>query len=156
CLPAAAQTADEIIAKNLAARGGADKIRSIKSLNITGRLTGPGMDAPIKVQLKRPNKFRMDLTVHAEKTITQAYDGNSGWQTNPFSEKADVETITGGDSKNVQDQADIDGPLTDYKTKGNQVDLIGKETVNGKACYKLKIVLNTGHIMYQYLDVDTF
>src|SRR5262249_20391963 len=88
CLPAAAQTADEIIAKNLAARGGADKIRSIKSLNITGRLTGPGMDAPIKVQLKRPNKFRMDLTVQAEKTITQAYDGNSGWQTNPFSEKA--------------------------------------------------------------------
>src|SRR5205814_8255603 len=57
---------------------------------------------------------------------------------------------------NIQDQADFYGPLVEYKAKGHRVELIGKENVQGTSCYKLKIMLKTGNLMYQYLDAKTF
>src|SRR5581483_11539917 len=119
------------------------------------RLTGPEMDAPIKVQLKRPVQYRMDLTVQG-KTITEAFDGNVAWRVNPFTADAGAVQLTGSDLKNIQDQADFDGPLVDYKAKGHRIELLGKEDVQGTPCYKLKIILKTGNLMYQYLDAKTF
>jgi outer membrane lipoprotein-sorting protein len=75
--PAAAQTADEIIAKNLAAKGGLERLRAVKTIRMTGRMTvGPGIEAPIVLEIKRPNSMRMDITVQGM-VGSQAYDGAS-------------------------------------------------------------------------------
>ena len=60
------------------------------------------------------------------------------------------------DLKEVLDQADIDGPLVDYKEKGSTVELIGKEDLDGSPAYKLKVVEKNGDIRYIFLDGENY
>src|ERR1700693_2953735 len=156
CLPATAQTVDEIIAKHFAALGGVDQVKAVKSIRITGRAeVGPGLQAPVTMEVKRPAMSRMELTIQGM-TMIQAYDGTSGWQIVPFQGKKDAEPLSADDLKDVQEQADsIDGPLMDYKAKGNQVELLGKEKIEGADCYKLKVTVKNGNVHTLYIDTDS-
>jgi outer membrane lipoprotein-sorting protein len=153
---AQALTVDQIIAKNIAAKGGMEKIKAQKSLRMSGRMTlGPGLEAPVIMEQKRPGSFRLELTLQGL-TAVQAYDGQTGWQIMPFQGKKDPETMGEDDLKDAQEQADIDGPLVDYKEKGNKVELVGHEQVEGSDAYKLKVTLKNGEVRYLYLDADSF
>lgn len=155
-LPARAQTVDQLLAKNYAARGGLDKIRAVKSIVITGRLeAGPGVEAPFTIRLKRPNRLAMEFTAQGM-TAKQVYDGKSGWQIMPFNGQIDPQPMSSDDLKDAEEQADMDGPLVDYKKKGNQIELVGKEDVDGSSAYKLKVTLKNGDVQYQYLDAASF
>jgi outer membrane lipoprotein-sorting protein len=150
-----AQTVDEIIAKNIEARGGLDKIKSVQSMRSTGKMEfGPGMEAPGVFIQKRPDMSRLEFTVQGL-TATQAYDGKTGWAIMPFMGKKDPEPMTADDTKVMQEDGDIDGPLVDYKAKGNQVELVGKDKVEGTDAYKLKVTLKNGDVKYLYLDADS-
>jgi outer membrane lipoprotein-sorting protein len=159
CLGAAAQsnpTADEIISKNVAARGGLDKIKAIQSLRLTGKMqVGPGIEAPVTLLQKRPNMIRIEFTVQGMTGI-QAYNGKDGFQVMPFQGSKDPQPLSADDLKDMEHQADFDGPLVDYKAKGNQVELVGKEPVEGADAYKLKVTLKDGDVQYDYVDTDSF
>ncbi|HJQ23565.1 MAG TPA: outer membrane lipoprotein-sorting protein [Blastocatellia bacterium] len=148
---ASAQTVDDIIKKNVEARGGLQKIKAIKSLKMTGKITlsGPGVELPLTIQQKRPGAFRMDATFQGQQVV-QAYDGENGWQINPG--VTEPEKMAGDDLKEAQEQADIDGALIDYKEKGHTVELLGKEDVEGTPAYKLKVTLKSGDVRYIYID----
>lgn len=154
---AAAQTVDEIIQKNTEARGGLQKLKAIKSLKATGRLTPAslGQDIALTLQQKRPNAFRMEFTLQG-KSMIQAYEGEGGWQINPFQGSSEPEKLAGDDLKDAQEQADIDGPLVDYKAKGHTVELLGKEDLEGTPVYKLKLTLKTGDVRYIYIDAANY
>jgi outer membrane lipoprotein-sorting protein len=149
-----AQTVDEIIAKNIEARGGLAKIKAVQSIRATGKMEFGPMEAPGVYVQKRPDMARLDFTVQGL-TATQAYDGKSGWAIMPFTGKKDPEPMTADDTKEMQEEADIDGPLVDYKAKGNQVELVGKEKIEGTDAYKLKVTLKNGDVKYSYLDADS-
>ena len=154
-LPLSAQTVDEIIAKHIAALGGITKLKTLQSIRMTGDFETGGMQAGFTQVFKRPMKMRLDISVQGL-TMTQAYDGEKGWQVVPFTGKKDPEPMTGDDLKNAQEQADLDGPLMDYKKKGNTVELIGKEKIAGKDSYHLKVTLKNGGVRHLYLDAVTF
>jgi len=155
-LPAAAQTVDEVIAKNIEARGGLEKLKSVQSVRMTGKMMmGPGMEAPMILEIKRPKSLRMEFTFQGM-TGVQAYDGKSGWSISPFQGKKDPEPMSPDDVKDAEEEADIDGPLVDYKAKGHTVELVGKEKVEGSDAYKLKVTLKNGTVRYQYLDAESF
>src|SRR5262245_7764485 len=114
---AAAETVDDVIAKNLKARGGLDKLKAIQSMRMTGKMMmGPGMEAAFTIEVKRPKRMRFEVTVQGM-TIIQALDGDMGWTVIPFTGKKDPERMSADDLKQAQEQADIDGPLVDYKAK---------------------------------------
>ncbi len=153
---ASAQTVDEIIAKNIEARGGKAKIQAVKSAVFVGKMTAQGMEAPITLKWERPNKVRMEFTLQGMTGI-QAYDGETGWMVMPFLGKKDPEKMTADDLKDIQDMADLfDGPLMDYAAKGHQVELIGKESVEGTEAYKLKLTRKTGDVSMVYIDAEAF
>jgi hypothetical protein len=154
-LPATAQTVDEIIAKHYAARGGVEKIKAVKTIRVTLRISGGGAEIPAIFENKRPESVRIEFTVQGLTGI-QAYDGSAGWQVMPFQGKKDAEPMSGDDLKNIQEQADFDGPLMDYKAKGNTVELLGKEKVEGSDCYKLKVVLKNGNVHTLFIDSESF
>jgi outer membrane lipoprotein-sorting protein len=155
-LPATAQTVDELIAKNVEARGGLDKLKSVQTIRLTGKMTmGPGMEAPVRLELKRPNSVRMEYTFQGM-TGVQAWDGTSGWAISPFSGKTDPEPLSPEDAKEAEEQSDMDGPLVDYKAKGHSVELVGKEKLEGSDTYKLKVTLKNGTVNYTYLDADSY
>jgi outer membrane lipoprotein-sorting protein len=153
---ARAESVDDIIAKHLKARGGADKVQSVQTLRMTGKLVaGPGIEAPFTIEVKKPGRMRFEVTVQGM-TIVQTVDGDSGWTIQPMTGKKDAEHMSADDLKEAQDQADIDGPLLDYKKKGHKVELAGKEKVEGTDAYKLKVIKKNGDIVYVYLDADAF
>jgi len=156
-LAASAQTADEIVAKSIAARGGMEKLKAVQSQRISGTITfGPGVDGPFVIELKRPLKLHMEVTLGGQ-TLVRSYDGKSaGWTINPFAEDRTPQPMTAEDLKNIDDEADFDGPLVDYKSKGNHIELAGKGDVEGKATYKIKLTRKTGEARTYYIDTTTF
>ena len=151
-----AQTVDEIIAKNVQARGGMDKIKAVQSVRSTGTMTmGPGMEAPGSLIQKRPDMARLEFTVQGL-TAVQAYDGKTAWQIMPFMGKKDPEAMSADDKKDIEENGDLDGPLVDYKSKGNKVELLGKDKLEGTDAYKLKATLKNGDVITIYLDADSY
>ena len=150
-----AQAVDELIAKTAAARGGLAKLRAVQSVRLTGNFESGGMQAGFVEVAKRPNQLRRDITIQGM-TLIQAYDGHTGWQIVPFTGKTDPEVMTGDDLKSIQEEADTDGPLLDYKLKGNKIELVGKEKVAGRDAYNLKVTLSNGTVRNIFLDAETF
>ena len=152
-----AQTADEIIAKYIAARGGLEKIKAVKSERVTGTISfGPDAEGPFVVERKRPLKMHMEITVNGQ-TVIRVYDGKSaGWIYNPFTPNPSVQPMTEADLRNIFDEADFDGPFVDYKDKGNQIEFVGKENVLGKPAYKLKLTNKLGDVSFFYFDASTY
>jgi len=151
-----APTADELIEKNIQAKGGREKIKAIQTLRMTGNMDiGQGAKAPFVIEMKRPHKMRVEFVVQGMTGI-QAYDGSGGWMVMPFMGKKDPEAMSADDLKGMEEQADFEGPLFDYKAKGNQVESLGKENVDGTPAYKLKVTKKNGDVSYVYLDADAY
>ena len=150
-----AQTADEIMAKNAHARGGLDKLHAIKTLRMTARMSENEFRATYVQENKRNDKVREE-TVFQGMARVRAFDGQTAWQINPFGGRKDPELISAEESKTLINNADVEGPLVDYKQKGHTAELIGREPVEGTDCYKIKITLKDGDVRYYYLDADSF
>ena len=156
-LAAAAQTADEIVKKALDARGGVDKLKAVQSERVTGRIAfAHGVEGSFTVELKRPLKMHVEISIEGQ-TIIRVYDGkSSGWMINPFAGTNDVRPLSSEDLKNISDESDFDGPLVDYKTKGNQIELAGKENLDDKPVYRLKLTNKNGDIRFYFFDASSF
>lgn len=154
---AGAQTADEIVNKALVARGGVDKIKAVKSERVAGRIsfTG-GMEGTFVLELKRPRKMHLEINLGDQKAV-RVYDGKSaGWMINPFAENKDVQPMSEEDLKGISEESDFDGPLVDYKAKGSQIELIGKEQFDDRPVYRLKLTNKNGDVRFYILDASSF
>lgn len=153
-----AYTADELAAKNVAAKGGAEKLAAIHSLRVTGKLlvNGDTLQLGYLVLLERPDSIRYEATLQGL-TLIQAYDGKQGWKVNPFQGRKDPEKMSADDAKDLSEEAaDFAGALVDYKAKGYQLDYLGTEDVDGTDAYKLRVTRPNGDISYVFLDPDYF
>ncbi len=150
------QTADELIAKNIQARGGMEKLKAIKTLRMTGKFEGGGgFTASVGQENQRPDLIRQTFTLQGMSAV-QAYDGTTGWQIQPFGGKKDPELLGEDDLRDLLLDAEFDGPLVDYKEKGSTVEYLGHDVVDGDDALRLKVTLKNGDIIYDYLDPDTF
>jgi hypothetical protein len=150
-----AQTAEDLVAKNLQAKGGVDKMKAIKSVRMTGQFQSGGFKATVGQESKRPEMVRQTFTVQGMTQI-QAYDGSTGWQISPFGGRRDPELLGEDDLRGLTEDADFDGPLVDAQAKGNKIEYMGHDQVDGDDALKLKVTLKNGDIFYYYLDPDTF
>jgi outer membrane lipoprotein-sorting protein len=147
-----AQTVDDIIAKNIESKGGLAKLKAVETLRMTGTMTvGPGMEAPFVMEFKRPGRMRMDVMVQGT-VVTQAFDGKVGWMQNPLVGNSAPAAVPPEVLRVMEEQADLDGPLVDYKAKGHKIELAGKEADS----YKLQITFKNGDVRYYYLDARTY
>ena len=150
------QTAEELVDKNIQAKGGMEKIKAIHSLQMTGKLTGAGgFTATVTQDGMRPNLVRETFSLQGM-TGVQAYDGTVGWQIQPFGGHKDPELMGEDDVRHLVRDADFDGPLVDYREKGNTVEYLGHDVVDGDDALRLKVTLKNGDILYYYLDPDTY
>jgi len=148
------QTVDEIISKNIETKGGLQKLKSIKSMKMTGKVFTGGFEMSMTLWAKRPNKSRMETVFQDQKTV-QAYDGEKAWQINPFMGSNEPQEIKGLQAEDLKERADFDEPLIDYKKKGHKVEFMGKEDLEGTEVYKLKVTMKSGRVVYIYLDTDS-
>ena len=153
---ASAITADELIAKNLAAHGGADKLRAITSMHAAGKLRlGGGLEAKIENFQLAPDKIRFEFTLQGL-TAVNAWDGQQGWAIQPFQGRKEPQKTSLDDNKQLINGADIAGPLVDYKAKGNKVEYLGTEDIDGTDAHKLRVTFKNGDSRVIYIDPDQF
>ncbi len=154
-LSASAQTVDEVIAKNIQAKGGIDKLKSVRSLRASAKFSQGSFRADFRQENKRADKVREEFIIQGLAQV-QAYDGKTGWQISPFGGRKDPELLSQDDLKSLVVDADIDGPLVDYKEKGHKAEIVGHDSMEGTDCFKIKLSMKNGDVRYYYLDADSF
>jgi outer membrane lipoprotein-sorting protein len=149
------QTADEVLEKNLKAMGGKDKLKALQSVRMSGKMKMGPMEAPFTLIKSRPSGMRMDFTIQGM-IGTQAFDGTTGWMLMPFGGNKDPQKLTDEMLKDMRSDADFDGPTFDYKAKGNKVEYVGKEDVEGTPAFKLHVTTKDGKESNVYFDAETY
>ena len=149
-------TVEQIVEKHIAARGGLKKIRAIQTLRETGRMTeGPNREALVTRELKRPAHTRFEITLQGVTGVFVS-DGTNGWKLNPFDGDLEPKPLPEVAIKEAAEQADIEGPLVDWKAKGHALELLGKDVIGGRTAWKIRMTLKSGDVRDEYLDVKTY
>jgi hypothetical protein len=154
---AGAFTADELAAKNIEARGGGAALAAIENVRRSGQLILNGGQFTLGVveTRRRPDSIRDEATLQGL-TQVEAYDGKEGWKIDPFQGRKDPERTSPDDLKGLIEDAQIGGPLEDYKARGATLEYAGTEDIDGTAAHKLKLTQKNGDVQYIYLDPDYF
>jgi len=180
--PQSGLSAAAIVDKNVAARGGLQTWRAVRTMSLAGKLGAGGnqrqalpapgdhhgttrmvapsrpteeIQLPFVMELERPRKMRFELQF-AGQTAIQVYDGNNGWKVRPFLNRRVVEPYSAEEAKMSSMQADLDGPLVDYAAKGSKVELDGMEKVEDRDTYKIKLTMKNGTAIHVWIDAQTF
>src|SRR5918993_2312261 len=151
-----AQTADEIINKYVEAIGGAEKIGALKSVKMTGTLNVQGFDVGIVVTGLHQVGMRTDIAVPGMSDGFQLMNTKKGWNFFPFQGQAAPQEVAADQVKAGQAALDLQGPLFNYQSKGNKVELVGKEILEAMEVYKLKLTNSLGKVSTFFFDTKTF
>jgi hypothetical protein len=177
-------SAAQIVDRNVAARGGLEGWRKVKTMSYTGKLDAgrarrpqtnllpgnrkvkfdPQRDAPklgamiqlpFRMDLARGRKQHMEVEFQGQKAV-QVYDGEHGWKLRPFIGRHEVENFTADESKSAAQDQDLDGFLIDSQAKGSKVALEGTEKIEDRDNYRLQVTLKNGDVRHVWVDAQTF
>lgn len=158
---AASQSLDveQIIAKNVAARGGAAAWHKIDSMVWIGRVETDNNGAPARfvLAMKRPNKTRFEI-VSMNRMALRIFDGTRGWKLRPMrrGEEGSLQPYSAQELKFAHDEQVIDGPLIDHAAKGIEVKLGGVDEIAGHKAYRIDVRLPSGATRRVWIDADSF
>ena len=146
---------DELIARNAAARGGADAWRAVTTLRLAGKMDiGQDLHVPYVLKQKRPGKMCLEFEFNDE-TAIQCVNGKIGWKWLPFMGRTSPESMTAAEMREIVGAVEPEGLLLDSYERGSRVELVGHETVDGRSTSKLKVTLPGGAVRWVYLDDET-
>ena len=152
-------TADDIIQKNIKARGGAENWTKVQNIFMEGIYVSFSEPEPFKIWRQRPDLYRFD-SVRINKTVIHAYDGQNAWWINPLMgpefEKPQIITSQSNLDKVTLRERFFEPVFWNYNNKSRLVELEGKEIFDDKDCYKLKVTLADSTIEYWYIDTESF
>ena len=179
-------SAAAIVDRNVEARGGLQAWRAVQTMSLMGKLTAGGnqrtalpvpmadrranqrsgktafpsrpseeAQLPFLMELKRTRKMRLELQFNGQ-TAIQVFNGVNGWKLRPFLNRREVEPYTPEEIKTSSSQADLDGFLIDYAAKGTQIELVGREKVEDRDTYKVKLTMKNGEPIHVWIDAQTF
>lgn len=150
-----AQTAEEIVAKHIEAIGGAAAWKKVNSLYYEGKMTVQGAEVNVTLTVLNGKGVRQNISVMGM-TGYQIITPTAGWNFMPFQGQTTPEAMTADELKQSADDLDVQGKLIDYKSKGNTVEYLGKDDVEGTECYKLKVTTKAGNIETVFIDPKSY
>jgi outer membrane lipoprotein-sorting protein len=150
--PVSAQTADEIVARNIAAKGGESVLKSTTTVRTTGTGSVQGAQVTVTTSSKRPYFMRNEMALGEQKMI-QGFDGETLWMS---AAGMPAQALPKGPQTDALKQSSqIDSPLLDYKAKGTRIELGEPMAVDGKRLHHLVVTPKSGPVMHYYVDPDT-
>ena len=154
-LTAAAQSADEIIAKHIEANGGMAKIASLNAVKMTGSISVQGMDIPLTITKLHNKGYRLDLEIMGAANYQLANE-KEGWVFMPIQGMSEPKQMEQQQYDATKQQLDVQGSLVNYKEKGKTVETAGTDKVNGAEAFKLKVTNSKGDVSYYFIDAKTY
>lgn len=150
-----AQSAEEIVARNVTALGGKEKLQSIHSVYLEGvAVMQNGGEIDSKNWRVQGKVYRQEISLPMGNVVV-IVTPTQGWSSNPR-DGGTFKAMSEEQVKNLQPQLEAAGPLADYAAKGDKVELLGKDTVNGNECYKIKLSFPSGQYITYSIDTKTY
>ncbi len=143
-----AQTAKEIIDKNIELSGGLTNWKLLNSVLLQGKvILGVKDEYPIKIYQQRPNLTKTVITIGGKDTAIEGYDGSKGYAMNYATNK-------------VQEYAEyvpesFDNDFIDWENKGFEAKYLGKEKIGNIYCHKVELTKNVNKNIY-YFDTRSY
>jgi outer membrane lipoprotein-sorting protein len=149
-----AQSADEIINKHIAAIGGKEKIKAVKSQKVSMSVEAMGMELKMDMWFKKPMQFKSETMVMGKKRV-QIFNGKEGWTVVELAGNGQTKAMSEEELKQVKIQADFEGQLVDYKEKGHQITLVGEEKVKDVPVWNIKLTTKDKSVKNFFIDKKT-
>jgi outer membrane lipoprotein-sorting protein len=149
-----ARDVDEIVAKNLAAKGGAERLRAVESVKTTGRIKTPRGVRALTNWTKRPNMLRREIMADGQTQVV-AFDGTTLWGINPLISPKPQQITGPAADRTRQDADDFDSVLLDYNQKGYKVELIPNADPASSGP-RLRVTKKNGAVQEIHLNATTF
>ncbi|HEV2845080.1 MAG TPA: PQQ-binding-like beta-propeller repeat protein, partial [Thermoanaerobaculia bacterium] len=149
-------TLEELVVRYDAARGGRERWRALRSIEMEGTFTSFSEEAPFTLRRKRPNLYRFDSRMIQKETIV-AQDAQGPWWLYPLYgiespakiDQPPVIVMTARD-------AEIEPALFGYQEKGHKAVLAGRGDVNGQETLRLELTRSNGWVETWHLDSRTY
>lgn len=151
---AGAQSVDDLVARNVEARGGYEKLKTIQTIKITRTVATPFSSVAVVIYKKRPQLYRAEQGPKGQPPAARGINPDAAWDTSAGG--ASVRRPAQAAAETRELDADFDGLLVDWKAKGRSVTLEGRESLPGGDAYKLKVATRSGPVRYVYLDARTY
>lgn len=148
----ATPTVDEIVALHVKARGGREALAAVRTLRMTGRaIAGPGREAIVRREIARPGRIRTEFVFQGT-TGVYVWDGTSGWRVSPLDGSLEPQPLPEEAAALSAEQADIEGPLVDWKAKGHTIERVGSASLPDGEAHELKVTLKSGVVRRVWVD----
>jgi hypothetical protein len=146
---------DELVARNLDARGGEGAWDGVTTMRMLGHMDlGQDLVVPYVLEQKRPGKMCFEFEFD-NATSTQCTDGQKGWKIAPFRGRTEPEPMNDLEYREMAYSSDPYGLLYNYKQRNLEIDYLGIEPVDGHDAYKLQINLPGGGKRWLYLGTES-
>ncbi|UOE39468.1 MULTISPECIES: histidine kinase [Chryseobacterium] len=143
-----AQTAKDIIDKNIELSGGLTNWKLLNSVLLQGKVVlGIKDEYPIKIFQQRPNLTKTVITMGGKDTAIEGYDGTKGYAMNYATNKVQ-------EYKQYVPES-FDNDFIDWENKGFEAKYLGKEKVGEIYCHKVELTKNVNK-NYYYFDTKSF
>ncbi len=152
---AGAETAEELIAKNLAARGGEARLMACNSIRMSGELPGPSGKVTFLVEVKHPDKILLEAKLGDKRNLT-IIDGAEGWEIPGISGNSEPRKMNEQQIRHLKFRTNYRGDLVDARQPGTKVEYQGQSDLDGTAAHVLKLTKGNGDVVVAYLDPKTF
>ncbi len=148
-----AQSLEDIISKYTVANK-LDKISNFKTIRISAKTAVMGMDMPMEIWMKNPNKFK-SVTSFNGQDIIQVFDGEKGYMVNPMAGSSEPVEMTADQLKDIAKSNIFNNYVAQY-LKDGKLTLEGEDNVNGKPVFKIKANLDGGNSATMFIDKSTY
>jgi len=148
-----AQTLEEIVKKYTAANK-LDQVSNLKTIKITANMSMMGMEMPMVMWMKNPNKIKSVTTFNGQEMI-QVFDGEKGYVVSPMTGSTDPVEMTEDQVKQTLRKSMFQNYMANY-FKNGQLALAGEDKVNDKPAYKIKATAEGGTVIDMYIDKSSY
>jgi hypothetical protein len=148
-----AQSLDEIVKKYTEANK-LDKVANMKTIKITANMSLMGMDMPMVMWMKNPNKIKSVTTFNGQDMI-QVFDGEKGFVVSPMTGSTEPVEMTPDQVKQTLRSSMFQNYMSTY-LKNGQLTLAGEENVKDKPAYKIEATVEGGTVIDMFIDKSSY
>ena len=147
-----AQSLEDIV-NNYTIANKLDKVSNFKTIKITAKTSVMGMDMPMEIWMKNPDKIKTVTSFNGQK-IVQSYDGIKGYLINPMAGSLQPVEMTSEQLKEVVRSNIFQNYMAKYLSDG-KLTLDGEENVDGKPAFKIKAAIDGTNSATLFIDKST-
>lgn len=145
-------TLEQVIDQNTKAMGGRAAIEAVKSIQIDLHIVDPGFEVDGAYRAARPGRMRIDIQAGGKHVFTEAFDGHQGWQ---WDDEGGKKGASPKASAALRHGVELPGKLFglhELRQRDHQLELVGREKIEGVNYYVLRLTLSDGYPTTLYVD----